>query len=180
MVRLRLTFGQMYPPDEALGQVDIWLDFGSGWHFVRWLVGWPIAAGWLTGHLTTCNPYHPPGSDFWLGWHFVRWLVDWAIAVGWLVGHLTKCHLCIDVKHGHLCKIWLGSGWHFVRWLAICSWLAANLTKCQNVNLTLGRWTTQKWFYWTLPRISLWVRLTFCQMACWLANCSWLAGELTI
>ena len=22
-------------------------DFGLGWHFVRWLVGWPIAAGWL-------------------------------------------------------------------------------------------------------------------------------------
>ena len=34
-------------------------DIGSGCHFVRWLVGWPIAAGWLTDHLTKCQPDLP-------------------------------------------------------------------------------------------------------------------------
>ena len=36
----------------------------TGWHFFTWLVGWPIAAGylagWLTDYLTKCQPDPPP------------------------------------------------------------------------------------------------------------------------
>ena len=43
-------------------------DLGSGWHFVRWLVGWPIAAGWLVGHLTnvTCVLMLKMHAKIWL------------------------------------------------------------------------------------------------------------------
>ena len=69
--RVRLTFNQMYSP---LG----W-DLGSGWHLVRWLVGWPIAAGrladWLVGHL--------------IKWHLVRCTSPrWDVGPVW---HLVRC-----------------------------------------------------------------------------------------
>ena len=39
----------------------------TGWYFVTWLVGWPIAAGklagWLTTYQTKCQPDPPPGWD---------------------------------------------------------------------------------------------------------------------
>ena len=104
--------------------------------FVRWLVGWPIAAGWmscwLTGHLTKCWPDPHSGSDFGLGWHFVRWLVWLA---GWLV-HLTKYILV------YWCKRWTSTWfdlgcrltlavdgkWWLVSWSIADDWLADWLT----------------------------------------------------
>ena len=144
-LRVWLTFGQMgWPPRSALK---------SGWYFVRWLVGWPIAAdwlAWLTGHLRKCHwPEPPPGSDYVLGWHFVRWLVGWL--AGWLTGHLTKCQMCINVKDGHPLKIWFRVSLPFFQmacWLPIAAgWLTGYLSKC---------------WYEPFPRFWIWVRLTFC------------------
>ena len=123
---IRLAFGQMYPPNEALGQVDIWSDFqwdgwlagnlqltgwpssnmstwpspgsdfGLGWHFVRWLVDWPITVGWLAGHLTTCHLCTDVKdghlSKIWLRVRLTFCQVAGQLQLaGWLTGHLTKC-----------------------------------------------------------------------------------------
>ena len=105
---------------------------------VRWLVGWPIAAGWescwLTGHLTKCWTDPPAGSDFGLGWHFVRWLVGWL--AGWSSDKIPLVYWC---KRWTSTRFDLGSGWHSVKWLVswsiaddwLADWLTGHLTNCQ-------------------------------------------------
>ena len=95
---VRLTSGQTYPQDEALGQVDIWSDFGSGWPLVTctpkmrlWVrltfsqtgSGWPLvrctprqrhlmAKCVTTSVRLTLGKMYPPGWGFGSGWHLVR------------------------------------------------------------------------------------------------------------
>ena len=132
-----LTFGQMYPQDEASGQVDIWSDFRSDWHSVRctpWMRLWVR----LTFGQTLGWPAYPPTDKTGrIGWHLVRWLVCWPFA-GWMAGHLTKCPLVYWCKRWTHQRFDLGPGWHFVRWLVgwpiaagWLGWLTGHLTKCQ-------------------------------------------------
>ena len=161
---VRLWVGQMYPPDEASGQNDIWSD---GWLQANgsWLAGWPPDKMSL---VYWCKRWTLPRSDLGSGWQFVRWLVGWLVAGGCLAGHLTKC------QSDPPTRIWL---WvrltfcHMAGWLANCSWLAGHLKK-----MSLVYWCKR----WTPPRPDLGSGGTFCQVACWLAKCNWLAGWLVI
>ena len=145
-LQVRLTFGQMYPPDEASGQVDIWSDFGWFWHLLRCTpqirLRGRLTFGQIYGQTDICSDVPPQDEtedqvDIWSD--------GWLAGQLQLAGHLTKCHLCIDVKDGQHQRFDIGSGWHFVRWLvgwpiAAC-WLTGHLTKCQPdppQDLTLG------------------------------------------
>ena len=107
--RVRLTFNQMYSP---LG----W-DLGSGWHLVRWLVGWPIAAGrladWLVSHL--------------IKWHLVRCTSPrWDVGPVW---HLVRCTppKVISVK-------WSKNVWRTLNYITP-----------QNLNKSIFKWLRAIW-----------------------------------
>ena len=97
---------------------------------VRWLVGWPIAAGWvscwLTGHLTKCWTDPPPEYDRLTFHQMACWLGGWLV-----IWQNTTCVISQDQN--------LGSGWHFVRWLVswsiaddwLADWMTGHLTNCQ-------------------------------------------------
>ena len=53
----------------------------ESWTFCTWLVDWPIAADWLTGYLTKCQPDTPPSRDIW--WPSVLLL--------WSGHHVVRC-----------------------------------------------------------------------------------------
>ena len=61
----------------------------TGWHFCTWLVGWPIAAGWLA--ISQCQP-DPPSRDTW--WPSV--LLLWS---GWPV---VRCTLQAETSCGQV------------------------------------------------------------------------------
>ena len=162
--------------------------------FVRWLVGWPIAAGWmscwLTGHLTKCWPDPHSGSDFRLGWHFVRWLFGWSS---------DKIPLVYWCKRWTSTRSDLGSGWHLVRWLVSIAddWLVADWSsnklstifwmkglcevkanchsalKNQMTFLHIGRWAPlQTWYEsgWHCVRWLVGWPIAAGWMSCWLTG----------
>ena len=49
-LHVRLTFGQTYAHHQALGQVDIWSHFGSGWPLVRCPLKIRLWSGWHLGN----------------------------------------------------------------------------------------------------------------------------------
>ena len=156
--------------DELSPRWDLW----SGWHFVRWLVGLPVAADWLVGwssvkcHLCIdVKDGHPLKIWIRISLAFCpRWLVGWPIAARWLTGPLTKCqrwHLLQDLN--------LHQFEHFVRWLVgwpiAARWLTGPLTKCQpdppsGSDFGLG-WHFVRWLVgWPIPAgwLAIWQNVT--------------------
>ena len=111
-IQVSLTFGQMYAPDEAKGQIYIWSDFGlvkctpKIRHKTEdqvyiwsdgWLTGQLQLAGWPSDKMSLvywCKRWRPP--KFWLRvrltvYQMTGWLASYSWLVGWLTGHLTKC-----------------------------------------------------------------------------------------
>ena len=61
------NFLYIFCQDEALGQVDIWLDCRSGWHLVRCTPRWGFGSGWHLVRLQvrlTFGQMNPQGRDF--------------------------------------------------------------------------------------------------------------------
>ena len=85
----------------------------TGWHFVTWLVGCPIAASWLTSYFTKCQLTLTPRSDQTSTWPNLGGYVWSKVS---LTQKLTRCQP--DPKH------------HLGICLPSCQ-PDQNLTKCQ-------------------------------------------------
>ena len=132
-----------------------------GWYLVTWLVGWPIAAGWVADCLSnkmSTWPSLPPNiwpAQSLTGWYLVMWLVGWPIAAGKLAGWLTAYHTkCwpdpspkAETSCGHVCD-YIG---HIDLWSDVPP---------------IESSSDQEWYYITSAchLVSLWVRLTCSQM----------------
>ena len=93
----------------------------TGWYFVTWLVGWPIAvgkqAGWLTVYQIKCQP-DPPCHQ--ISDQPQAWQVD-ILSHGWLAGQLQLPSRL--------------AGWLPIKPSRLAGWLPIK----QNVKLTLPR-----------------------------------------
>ena len=113
-----------------------------GWHFCIWLVGWPIAAGWLTGYLRKGQLDPPPRQK---------------TSCGQVCDYFSQTDLWSDVPLSR--DIWwpsmllLQSGWPLVRHTPSRDilWLSVLLLQSDWPLVRLP------------PTIRLWVRLTFSQ-----------------
>ena len=106
---VRLTFVQTSDQADIWSEVPTGWGFGLGWHFDRWLIGWPIAAGWLTDHLTTCQPDPPPRIWLWVRLTFCQMTV-WVGNCSWLADWPSGMSISSPESD-------LGLDGHFVRWL---------------------------------------------------------------
>ena len=101
----------------------------TGWYFVTWLVGWPIAAGklagWLTTYCTKCQPDPHLGRD-------ILWPSVWLL---WSHRPVVRCTLSRDISWSSLVLLW--AGWPLVRCTPRQRYLVANCVTTM-VRLTSG------------------------------------------